>query len=95
MNAKERIHAALAGQAVDRMPVTVLYNQLYHLDHFAELTGQPAWQRHAWQHSAPDEHVLLLKRMIEAAPFEIVQPLGACPREWRERVEFFEKDGTV
>jgi len=39
VNSKERIHAALEGKPVDRMPVTVLYNQLYHLDYFAELTG--------------------------------------------------------
>ena len=95
MNTKERIHAALAGRPVDRMPVTVLYNQLYHLDHFAELTGKPAWQRHVWSHAAPDEHVAVLKQLLAQAPFEIVQPQGAPAREMRERVVYFEKEGTV
>ena len=31
---KERIHNALEGKPVDRMPVTVLSNQLYYQDHF-------------------------------------------------------------
>ncbi|MCX6992087.1 MAG: hypothetical protein NT011_02975 [Kiritimatiellaeota bacterium] len=95
LNSKERIHAALEGRPVDRMPATVLYNQLYHLDHFAELTGKPAWQRHAWNHAAPDEHVAVLKQMIAQAPFEIIQPQGASTREMRERTVFFEKEGTV
>ncbi len=95
MKAKERIQAALEGRPVDRLPATVLYSSLYHLDHFAELTGLPAWRRHAWQHADPGEHVAVLRRMIEAAPFEIVEPQRAPPREWRERVEFFEQNGAA
>lgn len=95
MNSKERMHAALEGRPVDRMPVTVLYNQLYQLDHFAELTGKLAWQRHAWCHAAPDEHVAVLRQMLEKAPFEIVQPQGAPSRAECERIVFFEKDGVV
>ena len=36
MTNKQRVHAALEGRPVDRCPVTSLYCQLYHLDHFAE-----------------------------------------------------------
>jgi uroporphyrinogen-III decarboxylase len=95
MNSKERIKAALEGKSVDRMPVTVLYNHLYHLDHFAELTGKPAWQRRAWCHAAPHEHAAVLKQMLEKVPLEIVQPQGAPSREMRERIVFFEKDGAA
>jgi hypothetical protein len=41
MTSKQRVHRALAGQPVDRAPVTSLYNFLYQQDHFAELTGLP------------------------------------------------------
>lgn len=95
MNSKERIHAALAGQPVDRMPATVLYSQLYHLDHFTELTGRPAWQRHPWGYAEPEEHLELFKQMVARAPFEVVQPHPAPSREARSRIVFYEKEGKV
>lgn len=94
MTSKERVHAALEGRPVDRMPVTVLYSQLYHQDHFAELTGRPAWQCHAWWHMPPDEHVAILRQMVEQAPFEIIQPQWAPPRADREDAEFLLVDGV-
>jgi hypothetical protein len=51
MNQKQRARAALAGEPVDRYPVTALYNMLYYQDHFSELTGLPAWKMHAWPRS--------------------------------------------
>ena len=45
---KERVYASLEGKPVDRFPVTVLYNQLYYLDHFSELTGRPQWEFLKW-----------------------------------------------
>ena len=93
MTSKQRVRAALEGRPVDRCPVTSLYNQLYHLDHFAELTGLPAWRRHEWLAMPPERHVALFRRIHEAAPFELLQPQGAPARDWRTRQEFVEKDG--
>ena len=95
MTPKQRVHAALEGRPADRMPVAALYCQLYHLDHFAELTRRPQWQMHQWLCAPPDEHLATWRKMIEAAPFEILQPQGAPPREVRENTEFFAKDGRV
>ena len=80
MTDKERVHAALEGRPVDRMPVTSLYNFLYHQDHFAELTGRPAWELHQWLHASPEEHVATYRILVRAAPFETLQPQGAPPR---------------
>jgi len=33
------------------------------------------------------------RKVLEQAPFEMIQPGGAPPREWRERQEFVLKDG--
>ena len=93
MTSKQRVHAALEGKAVDRCPVTSLYNFLYHDDHFGELTGLPDWRRHEWQAMSPDRHLALYRRIREAAPFELLQPHGSRSRAWRERHEFVEKDG--
>ena len=93
MTNKERIHNALEGKTVDRMSVTVLYNQLYYQDHFAELTGKEQWELHKWLNSDPDEHVAIYKEMISKTPFEILQPQGAPSRYSREDIEFVIKDG--
>lgn len=77
------------------MPVTVLYNQLYHQDHFAELTGRPAWELHKWLCAPPEEHLAIYRLMLERAPFEILQPQCAPDRESREHIEFIEQDGQV
>jgi len=94
MTSKERVHAVLEGRSVDRFPVTAIYNQLVYDDHFAELTGEPAWRLQAWKHADPDEHLRLYRRMFENAPFELLQPVHkAPPRDVRERLEFVEEDG--
>lgn len=94
MNSKERIHAALEGRPVDRMPVTVLYNQLYQLDHFAELTGRDSREMHQWLSTSPEEHYRLFAAMLTKAPFEALQPHGTAPRTVREAVGFeWERDG--
>ena len=93
MNEKERLHATLEGKPVDRLPVTVLYNMLYHNDHFNELTGQPPWQWAQWLYSEPEEHLRLFSAIHEKAPFEILQPHMAPPREERQNSRFIEKYG--
>lgn len=93
MNEKERLHATLEGKPVDRLPVTVLYNMLYHDDHFNELTGQPPWQWAQWLYSEPEEHLRLFSAIHEKAPFEILQPHTAPPREERQNSRFIEKYG--
>lgn len=94
MNNKQRVHAALEGKPVDRCPVTSLYNFLYQLDHFSELTGWPAWRMSEWLAMAPEAHVELYARMQAAAPFELLQPQhSAASGAWRARQEFVEKDG--
>ena len=93
MTNKQRVLAALAGRPVDRVPVTALYHQLYHDDHFGELTGLPAWRRHEWKAMSPARHLAIFRRLHDAAPFELLQPQWAPPRAWRERQEFLERDG--
>ncbi|MCF7853760.1 MAG: hypothetical protein K9N51_03100, partial [Candidatus Pacebacteria bacterium] len=94
MTDKQRGHAALEGKPVDRYPVTSLYNFLYQLDHFSELTGRPEWRMHQWLADSPEAHVQVFARMQAAAPFEMLQPQHSAPsRAWRARQEFIEKDG--
>jgi uroporphyrinogen decarboxylase len=93
MNEKQRVHAALSGQAVDRYPVTVLYSQLYNRDHFAELTDESQWHVWVWQCAPPDRYLALYSRMVEKAPFEVLQPDVAPPRDVRENTTFIEQDG--
>jgi len=93
MTSKARIRAALAGKPVDRCPVTVLYNYLYHLDHFAELTGRPQWAWRQWMYASPEEHLATFRRLHGLAPFEILQPQAAPSREDRERIEYREWNG--
>lgn len=81
MNSKQRVQAALEGRPVDRPPVTALYNFLVYADHFTELTGEPASQLQVWRHAPAVEHMRLYQRMVEAAPFELLQPLS-----WHSKV---------
>ncbi len=92
MTNKERVHAVLTGRPADRSPVTSLYNFLYHEDHFAELAELPQWQMSEWLAAEPAAHLAVFRQMHEKAPFELLQPQGAPPREWRERQEFVRKD---
>jgi uroporphyrinogen-III decarboxylase len=83
----------LEGRPVDRAPVTVPYNHLYFEDHFAEITGRPWWEFHAWRHMPVDEHMRIYRQLLNAAPFDIVQPqLGASVAE-RENVRVLLRDG--
>ena len=95
MTSKQRVHAAMEGRPVDRMPVTSLYRFLYHADHFTELTGRPAWQRIQWEYESPEEHLATLRGILDAAPLEIVNMPHSHPRERREGTTFFEKDGQA
>ena len=94
LTSKACVRAALAGQPVDRFPVTALYNFLYHQDHFSELTGRPPWELHRWLNASPDEHLATYRHIFEQAPFEILQPQGAPSREQRERIEYVLRDGA-
>jgi uroporphyrinogen-III decarboxylase len=93
MNNKQRMHAALEGKPVDRNPVTVLYNMLYHEDHFSELTSLPQWQVAGWTEAAVEEYMQLYRRMVEQAPFECLQPHTAPPRAVRSDTELIEMGG--
>jgi uroporphyrinogen-III decarboxylase len=87
------MHAVLEGRPVDRMPVWASYSQLYHQDHFDELTGLPRHHYLKWVHSPLPECLATYRRILEAAPFDIVQPPPMpSPRE-REHVEYVERDG--
>jgi uroporphyrinogen-III decarboxylase len=92
---KARVHAALEGRRVDRFPVAALYSHYYQADHFAELTGMPAWKLHWWRHATPEEHVDALSRMLAAAPFETVQLFEAPSREDRSRTRIVEQGGRA
>ena len=93
MTDKENVHAALEGEPVSRTPVAASYSHLYHCDHFAELTGRPAWELWKWKYAAPDEHLATFRTILEAAPFDILQPQGAPSRHARENTEIIEMDG--
>lgn len=92
MTNKERVHATLEGKPVDRYPVTSIYNFLYQMDHFSELTGLPAWRRHQWVIDSPDNHAELFGQMQQQAPFEILQPRDAPSVESRKCKKIIEKD---
>ncbi|MHB9110775.1 MAG: uroporphyrinogen decarboxylase family protein [Armatimonadota bacterium] len=94
MTSKARVRAALAGEPVDRFPVTALYNFLYHQDHFSELTGRPPWELHRWLNASPEEHIATYRIMLDQAPFEILQPQGAPSHEQRERIEYLLHNGV-
>lgn len=87
MSPRQRVRAAYTGQPVDQRPVAAPYVGLYHQDHFGELTGRLQWQVHSWLHASPEDHVAALGRMIEQAPFDMLQPQLAPSREDRERIE--------
>jgi hypothetical protein len=94
LTAKQRVKRAIAGEPVDRFPVTAIYTHIAFEDHFAELTGEPAWRVEGWKCCPPQRHLELYRRMVEGAPFEILQPWSWAPSpEERERVEFVLKDG--
>jgi len=94
MTNKERVIAALQGNPVDRMPVTSLYNMLYHQDHFSELTGLPQYRLREWLSSSPEHFIEIFSTIHQQVPFELLQPHSGAPsRAWREQQEFVEKDG--
>lgn len=92
MTTQQRVTLAMAGKPVDSCPVAALYLQLYHQDHFTELTGLPEWMMHRWLCASPEEHLATLRLMADAAPFDILQPQGCAPLAWRARQEFIERD---
>jgi uroporphyrinogen-III decarboxylase len=93
MNSKERMVAALGGKPTDQVPVVVPYIQLYHQDHFAELTGRPGWHVWKWMFSDPQEHVQVLKSFQDQVDFDLVQPQPAPTAKARACTEFIEIDG--
>jgi hypothetical protein len=93
MNQKQRMHAVLEGKSVDQIPVAVPYIQLYHQDHYDELSGQPAWKAWEWMYSEPKEHVRVLKKFLELVNFDIVQPQWTRNIAERANTQFIEIDG--
>ena len=92
MTNKERIHAALEGKAVDRMPVHASYCQLYQKDHFSELTGLPASHYTKWLYSDRQDFVQTYRRILDSAPFDLLQPPARPSSSIRRSVHFVEKD---
>ena len=83
MTNKQRVLNALEGNPVDRCPVTSLYNFLYQLDHFSELTGLPQWRLHEWLATDPGRHVELQARgfiLSTASPITPATPLARVQR---------------
>lgn len=95
MTSKQRVHAALEGRPVDRMPVGVMYRYLYERDHFAELTGRPQWHMHKWLHASPEEYAEVSRAMAERVPFDILNPTDAPSRRLRKDTEFAEIGGKL
>lgn len=94
MTGKERMHAVLEGRPVDRMPVAASYCQLYHQDHFDELTGLPRYRSWKWLYSPMPDFLGTFRRILHEAPFDIVQPPAVPSPRARERTEYVERDGT-
>jgi uroporphyrinogen-III decarboxylase len=93
MTSRQRVLAALEGLPVDRMPVATSYVQLYQLDHYGELTGRPQWENEAWRHMPVEEHLAIYRTILDAAPFDILQPQIAPTRADREAVRFEVRNG--
>ena len=94
MTNKQRVYAALEGKPVDRCPVTASYNQLYFQDHVAEITGGPWWEVHRWYASPVERHMAVYRQLLEAAPFELLQPCFG-PSGDPDDIEFVERpDGA-
>ena len=93
MTSKQRLHAALDGRPLDRLPVVVLYYPLYQQDHFAALSGRPEWELHQWLNAPPEEHTRTYLEMAAQTPFDMLEPQSALPREARARAEFLLQGG--
>jgi hypothetical protein len=93
MTDKERVHAVMEGRAIDRMPVHASYSMLYHMDHFDELTGQPLHYYKKWIYSPMESVLKTFEQILDAAPFDIVQPPGLPSERERKNVDFVERDG--
>ena len=93
MTNKQRVLNALEGKPVDRCPVTAIYNQLYYQDHLSEITGGPWWEVYRWYVSPVERHMAVYRQMLQAVPFEILQPMSG---PWGDPadVEFVERDGA-
>ncbi len=95
MTPKERVKNALEGKPVDRMPVTVLYNDLYYCDHFAELTGKTWLELYRWLYSQPEQYFSTYHSLIKKVPWEMLIPHGAVPRQVRKNTYFLLREGKI
>ncbi len=77
MTARQRVFAALAGQRVDRLPVTLNYQQLVIEDRFCALTGRPEHERIRWLNGDPAEHARILRGIVEDLGCDV-----ALARHW-------------
>ncbi len=93
MTDKERVHAVMQGDAIDRMPVHASYTHLYQMDHFDELTGLPRHHYKKWLYSPAEEFLSTFATILDAAPFDIVQPPARPSAIERKSTRFLEKDG--
>ena len=91
MTPKERMYAAIEGRTPDIWPVGGSYTQLSNVDHWEELTGLPVWKYYEWLISHDMEwYKDVVRSMNVQLPFDIVQPIGAWPRD---DVEVVHKNG--
>jgi hypothetical protein len=65
MTSRQRVLAAIAGRPVDRLPVTLNYQQLVIEDQFCALTGRPEHERVRWLNGDPGEHARVLRGIVE------------------------------
>ncbi|MHC4561949.1 MAG: uroporphyrinogen decarboxylase family protein [Planctomycetota bacterium] len=94
MTPKERVSAALEGRPVDRFPTAVLYHHLFVEVCLPELTDRPPWWVYALPYLEPEEYLPLYRRIIERAPFDVLEPSpGGHSRSVRKWQEFVEKAG--
>lgn len=65
--------------------------QLYHQDHFAELSDREPWELHQWMSEEPQAYLETYRKIVARAPFDIMVPMGAFDRH----LEFVRREGQV
>ena len=80
---------------MEALPVTSLYQFLYHCDHFAELTGRPQADLWSWKYAEPEAHLATYREIVRQVPFDLLQPQPTPSREERARTEFVVCGGAL
>lgn len=94
ITSRQRVRAALAGQAVDRLPVVFNYQQLVIRDRFCDLTGLPRHEQVRWELSDGPTHARGLRRIVEDLGTDAAIACHWAPsHEDRADSEVLERDG--